>query len=491
MSMAIGLVLVVSAVPAVGQVSQGRLIDAVKRQDVTAIEALLRDGAEVNEAQGDGATVLHWAVYLDDAPTVRALLASGARVGVTNDLGVTPLWLACNNGSATLVSVLLGAGANPNAALPSGETPLMTASRTGNADAVRALLAYGADVSAKETSHGQTALMWAVAQRHSAVVAALLGHGASLRDRSKAYPQVISSSGNADRSGVYEIDQGGYTPLLFAARHGDLASARLLVAAGADVGDVAAMGTSALVVAAHSGHGAVAEFLLEQGADPSAAGAGYTALHAAVLRGEVALVDALLTNGADPDSSLIRGTPARRVSADWGLPHSMIGATPLWLAARFREPKIMRALTEHGANPLTVVGGTTAVMAALQGGTTRGRFGITSVDAGEERRRTVDAVTLALDAGADVNGQRENGDTALHVAATRRLDDVIELLVARGATLDVRNASGQTALGLAMSGPQGTAALYTPGGGSSSTVSLLRGLGATDEGSRPDSDDAR
>ena len=112
MSMAIGLVLVVSAGPAVGQVSQGRLIDAVKRQDATAIEALLRDGAEVNEAQGDGATVLHWAVYLDDAPTVRALLASGARVGVTNDLGVTPLWLACNNGSATLVSVLLDAGAS-------------------------------------------------------------------------------------------------------------------------------------------------------------------------------------------------------------------------------------------------------------------------------------------------------------------------------------------------------------------------------------------
>lgn len=488
MALVVGVGLAIGAGPAIGQTGAGRLLEAIKRQDGAAVPALLDAGADVNRVQGDGATALHWAVYWNDVPTTQLLLAAGATVGAANDLGVTPLWLACNNGSAVLVQTLLEAGADPNTTLPSGETALMTASRTGSADAVRLLLAHEASVDVREGSHGQTALMWAVSQGHHAVVETLLSYGAHVHERSDAYPQVISSSGNADRRGVYQIDQGGYTPLLFAARHGAITSARLLVAAGADVDDVAAMGTSALVVAAHSGHAALAEFLLEKGADPAAAAAGYTALHAAVLRGELSLVEALLVHGADPDPRLVQGTPARRVSADWGLRHSMIGATPLWLAARFRESEIMRVLADYGAEPRATVGGSTVVMAALQGGTTRGRFGIAPVDAAAERRRTVDVVALALEAGADVNGQSENGDTALHVAATRRLGDIIELLAARGAVIDIRNASGQTPLGLALSGPQGVAALYNPSGGSLTTEELLRRLGATDEGLPPDLD---
>ena len=459
-----------------------RLAGAVKRQDGAAVRALLQAGADVNRPQGDGATALHWAVYRDDPETTRLLLAAGASVDAANDLGVTPLWLACNNGSAALVETLLDAEADPNAALPSGETPLMTAARTGSADAVRLLLEHGADVDAKEGAHGQTALMWAAAQRHSAVVRVLLEHRADVHERSNTYPQVVSSAGNADPRGVFEVLQGGYTPLLFAAREGDTESVRLLLAAGADVNDAAASGTSALVVAAHSGHGALAAFLIEAGADPGAADAGYGALHAAVLRGDAGLVRALLAHGADPDAVLERGTPARRVSADWTLRHDMIGATPFWLAARFREPEIIRVLAEHGADPLVAKNGETAVMAAIQGGTTRGRFGIQPPDPDEERHRTLDAVALALDAGADANAQTGSGNTALHLAAVRRLDDVIGLLAKRGAALDVRNARGQTSLGLAMSGPQGLAALYDPDDENAGTVALLRNLGATDEG---------
>ena len=471
------------------QAQQGpsRVADAVKNQEWAETRALLRaeDGADVNAPQGDGATALHWAAYWDHQPTAQLLMAAGATVGATNDLGVTPLWLACNNGSAVMVETLVSAGADPNAALPSGETPLMTASRTGSADAVRSLLAHGADVTAREGSHGQTALMWAVAQRHHAVVLTLLEHGAGIADRSTVYPQVISSSGNADPSGVYDIEQGGYTPLLFAARQGALESARLLVAAGADVNDAAPMGTSTLVVAALSGQGAVATFLLEQGADPNAADAGYTALHAAVLRSDVELVTALLAHGADPNPHLVRGTPARRVSADWTLSHNMIGATPFWLAARFREPAIMRALADGGADPLVSKGGATAVIAALQGGTGRGRFGVPRGDRAEEARLTIEAVEQALEAGADVDDTNNSGDTAMHVAASRGLDDIISLLAARGATLEVRNERGQTPLGVAMTGPQGVAALYNPGGGRPTTVALLRELGATDEGTPP------
>ena len=489
--------LVVLCLATSAQAEPSRVADAVKRQDPLAVRALLDDGADVNTRQGDGATALHWAAYWDDLTTARLLIAAGATVAATNALGVSPLWLACNNGSAAMVEALLDAGADANAALPSGETPLMTASRTGSANAVRVLLAHGAEVHAKEGSHGQTALMWAVAQQHPTIVQALLEHGANTDDRSRVYPKVISSAGNADPSGVYEIEQGGYTPLLFAARQGDLESARLLVAAGADVNDAAPLGTSTLVVAALSGHGALAAFLLEQGADPNAAEAGYAAVHAAVLRGDLGLITALMAHGADPNPALMRGTPARRVSTDWTLPHNLIGATPFWLAAKFREPEIMRVLAENGADPVTSVDatffltgtgerrykdGATAVMAALQGGTTRGRFGIRPVDGNEERRLTIDAVELALDVGADVNGTNERGDTALHIAASRRLDTIITLLVGRGAALDVRNTRGQTPLGVAMAGPQGLAALYNPGGGSPSTVALLRELGATDEG---------
>ena len=480
----VGLCLTTSE--ALGQTGSSRVADAVKSQDWAVVQALLDDGADINTPQGDGATALHWAAYWDDLKTAQRLVAAGATVDMANDLGVSPLWLACNNGSAAMVETLLDAGADPSAALPSGETPLMTASRTGSADAVRFLLAHGAEVNPREGSHGQTALMWAVAQQHPAIVRTLLEHGANTADRSNVYPKVISSSGNADPSGVYEIAQGGYTPLLFAARAGDLESAKLLVAAGADVNDAAPMGTSTLVVAAHSGHGALAAFLLEKGADPNAADAGYTALHAAVLRGDLELVKALMEHGADPNPRLMRGTPARRVSTDWTLGHNMIGATPFWLAARFREPEIMRVLGEHGADPLDAEIGSTAVMAALQGGTTRGRFGISPPDRSEEGRRTIEAVKLALDVGADVNGTTARGDTALHIAASRRLEPVIELLAERGAAMDVRNKQGQTPLTLAIAGPQGLAALYNPGGGSPSTAALLRTLGATDEGVPPE-----
>ena len=237
--------------------------------------------------------------------------------------------------------------------------------------------------------------------------------------------------------------QGGYTPLLFAARRGDAASARLLVAAGADVNRAAASGTSPLVVAAHSGHGTLAAFLLSAGADPGAADAGYAALHAAVLRGDPPLVRALLAHGADPDAVLVRGTPARRVSADWRLPHNMIGATPLWVAARFREPEILRLIADYGANPSAQVGGETALMAAIRGSSNRGRFGIAPPDSEEEARRTLESVTAALDAGAEIDARNANGDTALHIAVSRGLDAVVALLAERGAALDARNGDGQ------------------------------------------------
>ena len=465
----------------------GTLVDAAKNRDWIGVQTLLDGGADVNATHGDGATALHWAAYWDDPEGAMLLIDSGVTVTTTNDLGVSPLWLACNNGSTAMVNTLLAAGAEPNASLPSGETPLMTASRTGTVGVVTELLAHGADVNALEDSHGQSALMWAVAQQHSGVVEVLLRHGASINARSKVYPQVISSSGNADPIGVYEIAQGGYTPLLFAARHGDLDSARLLLAAGADPNETAPMGTSALLVATHSGHGAVSALLLEASADPDAAGAGYAPLHAAVLRGDLALVETLIAHGASPDTPMTRGTPGRRTSADWRLQHNLVGSTPYWLAARFREPKIMRVLAAAGADPRFTLNGTNAPMAAIAGTSTRGRRD-TVVELEEERRLTVESVKVALDLGVDVNATDEKGNTALHAAASRKLDPVVEYLATRGAELDLRNKRGQTPLTLAMAGPRGPS-FYLRGPDTSNTVEILIRLGAIDEGAADQSAD--
>src|SRR5581483_2097993 len=134
-----------------------RLVDAVRNRDVDAVRTLLAQRVDVNAAQNDGATALHWAAHLDDLAMADQLIRAGARVSAADDTGVTPIYLACVNRSRAMVERLLAAGANPNATLLNGETALMTCARTGEAGGVKALLARGADVNAKEPAHDQTA----------------------------------------------------------------------------------------------------------------------------------------------------------------------------------------------------------------------------------------------------------------------------------------------------------------------------------------------
>jgi len=146
------------------------------------------------------------------------------------------------------------------------------------------------------------------------------------------------------------IPHGGETALMFAARVGDLDSARLLVAAGAHVNDADAWGVSTTILAAHSGFRDMVEFLLDKGADPNEAPAGFTALHEAVMRRDEEMATALLDHGADANAPLKTWTPTRRSSDDWNFEPMLVGATPYWLAARFTEPNIMRLLVKHGAD---------------------------------------------------------------------------------------------------------------------------------------------
>ena len=377
----------------------------------------------------------------------------------------TPLTLACVNASAGMVDKLLTAGADPNTALPTGETALMTCARTGNRTAVKALLARRANVNARDRTRGQTALMWAAAARQTGVVEALLELGADVNSRSEVTTglvytgmRYITSPPPVSSGTVVEINQGGFTPLLFVAQQGDVATAKVLMAAGANANDTAPVGTSALVLAVHSDNEAVATYLLDQGADPNAAGAGYTALHAAVLRGNLQLVKTLLARGANPDARLEKGTPVKKYSQDYALSAAWVGATPLWLAARFGEASIARELAAAGADPQAALNdGTTPVLAAVvpsQGIRDRRERYLYPIEAAavapdEGEKKTLDTVKLMVELGSSVGASNQAGDTAVHLAASAGFGSVIQFLADKGVDLQATNKRGLTPLALA------------------------------------------
>ena len=481
------LALVLALASATAVAAEAPLLAAARRDDAERVAALIKGHADVNVRQADGATALHWAAHHDDLPVASMLLKAGARAGAADDTGATPLFLACMNRSSAMVALLLDMKADPNAALATGETALMTCARTGNQAAVRALVAHGADVNRREPQHSQTALMWAVAGGHAEAVAVLLGAGADITARSRAYAQTVTSevTQRAGRDALnYTVSRGGSTALLFAARAGDAESARLLVDAGANVNDALPNGMTALVEAAHSGHEDVGILLLDKGADPNARDVGYTALHAAVLRGGVRLVQALLAHGANPNLRMTKGTPVRRNSEDFELPATLIGATPYFLAAKFLESDVMRALASAGADTrLSLPSGDTPLMAAagMGAGPQTDRRGLSVLDGGkvEDESRVVDAVVVALAGGGDVNAANSAGDTALHAAALLGYDRVIRQLADAGAKLEMKNRRGQTALAQIVGKPGTT--LRSPDrtnlGPRESTVELLRALG--------------
>lgn len=429
-------------------------IDAAKDGDQPALRALLQKKADINVTDPDGSTALFWAAYRDDVEFADTLLRAGAKVNAANDLGATPLWLAAQNGSSAMVRKLLQAGANPNAALISGETPLMVGARGGYPDVVEQLLAKGANPDARGT-RGQTALMWAVAQKHPEVVKVLLAHHADIGLKSDVWSEVMAVPPHGYLGYNKAIPHGGETALMFAARVGDLESAKLLAAAGANVNDADAWGVSATVLAAHSGFRDVVEFLLAKGADPNAAAAGFSALDEAIMRRDEEMAAALLNHGADANAPLKTWTPTRRSSDDWHFEPSMIGATPFWMAARYLEPAIMRMLASHGADPKFVLhvswiasqgtgqaprtATSTPLLAAVGvGGDSGGRDSVgasawVSPPRSQREALTLETVKLAVELGDDVNAVSNDGRTALDGARALRYDSVVKFLLDHGA----------------------------------------------------------
>jgi uncharacterized protein len=158
--------------------------DAVMKGDRTALRTLLQQKADVNAAQADGATALHWAVYRDDVDAADLLIHSGANVNAVNRDGITPLAMASLYGDPSMVDKLLKAGTDAKQRGPNGQTPLMLAARNGNPAVIKLLIAAGSDVNARETLRGTTALMWAADQKHPGAIKALLDGGADFNARS-------------------------------------------------------------------------------------------------------------------------------------------------------------------------------------------------------------------------------------------------------------------------------------------------------------------
>jgi ankyrin len=458
-------VLVMCAVALSSAASSGPpLIDAVKAGDRARVRALLKQPAELKRTDGDGATALHWAVRADDLETVRLLLTAGADVKAATREGITPLALAAINGGVTMTGTLLEAGANPNVALPEGETILMTAARTGQPDVVKALLKAGADVNARESWFGETALMWAAAENHPEAVRLLVEAGADVNARSRLLDVPRR------RTGQSVLPLGSWTPLMYAARQGSLAAVRALMDEGADLNLVDPDGATALVIAIINANFDEAAAIVEKGADPNIGDneAKMAALYAAVDMHRLAighgrpntkpsgqldavdLVKILLAHGADPNAKLSAPLMQRHhTGGDRALGE---GSTPFMRAAKSGDVAVMRLLLAAGADPmLTQPNQATALMLAAGLGWRDGSPAAPAFDQGTEQD-AIDAITLCMEAGIDINATTNAGETALHAAITGRgSETIVRFLVESGANLNAKNKQGRTPLDVAIS----------------------------------------
>ena len=460
----VATILFIFIASAFASVTSSAVADAAMKGDANAVAALIKQKADVNAPQADGATAVHWAVYRDDLPMLDRLIAAGGLVTPANRHGATPLALACINGSARAIERLLKAGANPNERGPHGETALMMTSRTGAVDAMTVLLKAGADVNATATLRGTTALMWAAAQSHPAAVKALVEHGANVGARSSpaalgrtAYlaPSARQRASQLVNEGDRESfvrrpsnEGGGLTALVFAAREGDLESARLLLAAGADVNQVTQYGWSPLLTAAHNRHYVLATVLLEAGADPNLANkGGWTPLYLAtdnrnieggdypVRPGDLDHLDfirTLLARGANVNARAKDSTETRTIFTMQWLYED--GATAFLRAAQSADVELMKLLLAHGADPkIATANNVTALAVAAGIGWVQG------VTYERSEQDAVEAVKLCLELGVDPNAVDGDGRTALHGAAHKGRNALVELLVAHGAKLDARD----------------------------------------------------
>ena len=449
--------------------------DAARKGDKAAVRTLLAQKADVNAKQADGGTALHWAVWREDVELTTMLLGGGANAKAANLAGATPLSLASEIGNAPIIELLLKAGADVNAPLSKfNDTALMMAARTGKVDAVRLLLDRGANVNARESWGGTSALMWAASEKHPAVVEMLAAHSADLNAQSKiVQPPGRRGDGNMKGFAPRELKpgekpeslvdgrdlnillaSGGLTPLMFAAREGDMESAKALVAAGAKLNVPAADLSTALNLAIQNGFYDVASFLVDKGADINQADVLdctplFLAVHArnmdtsvgipwVVTADALPLMKKLLDKGADPNHR-VKFTPAfRKNNASSGSPWlDYGGATAFMRAAAAGDMPGMRLLLQYGADPNMQTSHGLTPLGAAAG---IGYMGGMSKEWSREQR--YESVKFLLDLGGSVQASDSVGRTPLHGAAALGYPEVVQLLVDHGARLDAKDKGG-------------------------------------------------
>jgi ankyrin repeat protein len=472
-----------------------RLIDAVKNADVKTVRSLVAQHVDVNAADADGSTALHWAARRDQPEIVDLLLTRGANARAATRYNVTPLSLAATNGNAVIIERLLKAGVDPNSTSEEGQSALMTASLTGRVAAMKALLTHGANTNTREPYKGQTALMWAASAGNADAASLLVEFGAEVTAKSKA----------------------GWTSLLFAVRNDRVDAVNALLDHGANVNDIAPDGTSALNMAVVNAYFELASVLLDHGADPNApdprgsalhtlawlrkpgadgaAGVGNTPHGPPVPTGHLTaleLAKKLLEHGANPnvrisweekkfdkEGGTMKNPPLIQLGRHY---LTYVGATPFYIAAHNGDAPYMRLLAGRGADPRipNVLKITPLIAAAgldYWEGEAPGPF------TGCSEAERLEAVKLALELGNEINASadfgnypmegtpeytllyyplnmdqlvgkvlgdpRWSGSTALHGAVVSGQPSIVRFLIEHGARVDAKTKLGWTPLMLA------------------------------------------
>jgi ankyrin repeat protein len=445
--------LVLSAAAAATGAPSLTLVDAARKGEVQTVRSLLQQKTpDVNGPAADGMTALHWAVQRDDLAMVQMLLRAGANAQLPNRYGVRPLALAAVNGNADILKLLLEGGADPNLGLSPDETAVMAAARTGKVEALKLLLAHGGNLNARD-ARGQTALMWAAAKNNGEAIRVLVEAGADINVRTNS----PNKGGRYAEMTVFNSPPPtGFTALLFAVRAGSIEGTRALLDAGADINDKLSDGEAPLVVATANAHWELASFLLDRGADPNAAGAGWNALHQTIhsRRPNLGYTPGPVPTGSVDSVNVIKKMIARGVNLDARMTKNgmkdgqrnrvnRLGATAFFLAAKNVDVEAMKVLADAGANaripsadgttPLMVAAGLAMWYVGEDGGSLPGQEG-----------EAVDAVKLCVALGNDVNAANDAGETAMHGAAFRGVNPIVEFLLEKGAKIDARDKRGWT-----------------------------------------------
>ena len=462
-------------------IAQTTLADRIQAGDRKAALAMIASGTDVNKAQPDGTTPLHWAAYRVDRELVQTLLKKGAKADVVNRYGASPLAEAARVANVDLVGMLLEAGADANASNEDGQTALMLAARTGNVAVAELLVKRGADVNRRERFKEQTAVMWAAGENRPEMVAFLISKGADLSVHANAtdWPTQIS---NEPR--VQYRPTGGLTPLLYAARAGCLGCVKSMLDAGSDADRPNPDGMTPMMMALDNGYPSVAKLLLDRGASPHTWDWwGRTPLYIGVnMRGgldsragrrspeSLEFIKAVLEAGANPNAQLAFKEPSRG-GRDNRFRDDLLttGATPLIRAAQTFDNDVVKLLLAHGAEvDLPNASGVTPFMAAAGIGTRNANSAFGNGPAANVEDLSIETMEILRAAGADVNARitdvttltariaRTNtmtgrqGQTSLFLAYELGRTKVVKYLLDHGARADLKDDSGRTPAGNAV-----------------------------------------